>query len=105
MMTIIWVNHHAMFRYIKKAGHLLLLINSLVLMDIVLIPLAAGSPGEYLLLNPEDARAAAMIYGGVLAVGGVPYNLIWWYALRTPGLVHPNVYKSFGYNQCSHLGL
>jgi len=87
MMTIIWVNHHAMFRYIKKADHLLVLINSLVLMDVVLIPLAAASLGEYLLLNPEDARAAAMIYGGVLAVGGIPYNLIWWYALRTPGLV------------------
>lgn len=87
MMTIIWTNHHTMFCHIKKADHVLLLINSFLLMDVVLIPLAAGSMGEYLQMNQEDARMAAMIYGAVLTVGGIPFNLIWWYALKTPGLV------------------
>ncbi|HTC22339.1 MAG TPA: TMEM175 family protein [bacterium] len=87
MMTIIWANHHAMFCHIRKADHVLLLINSLLMMDVVLIPLAAGSLGEYMLMNPQDARMAAFIYGAVLTIGGIPFNMIWWYALRTPGLV------------------
>src|SRR5580698_8765259 len=87
MMTIIWANHHTMFCHIRKADHVLLLINSLLMMDVVLIPLAAGSLGEYLLMNPQDARMAAFIYGAVLTIGGIPFNMIWWYALRTPGLV------------------
>jgi uncharacterized membrane protein len=87
MITIIWSNHHAMFCHIKKADHILLLINSLLLMDIVLIPLAAGLLGEYMQLNLDDARIAAVIYGTLLTVGGIPFNLIWWYALKAPGLV------------------
>jgi uncharacterized membrane protein len=87
LITLIWANHHAMFRHIQKADHRLFLINSFLLMDIVLLPVAAGILGEALLAGLENARTAAVIYGLVLTVGGIPFNLIWWYALKNPRLL------------------
>jgi uncharacterized membrane protein len=87
LITLIWYNHHAMFRQIKRADYALFLMNAFLLMDIVLIPVAAGMLGECLLLSPENARTAAVIYGLVLMVGGIPFNLIWWHALKNPRLL------------------
>jgi uncharacterized membrane protein len=87
LITLIWFNHHEMFQHIKQADHTLFLMNAFLLMDIVLIPVAAGMLGECLLLSPENARTAAVIYGLVLMVGGIPFNLIWWHALKNPRLL------------------
>lgn len=48
----------------------------------VLFPLAAGLLGKYIRMNREDARMETMIYGSLLTLGGVPFNLIGWYGLR-----------------------
>src|SRR5258708_9877693 len=87
LITLFWVNHHNLFRYIRKADHTLLIINSFLLMDVVLLPLGAGLLGEYSPLTGEYARTAALIYGGLVLAGGIPIHLLLWYAIKTPGLV------------------
>jgi uncharacterized membrane protein len=87
LITLFWLNHHNLFRYIHKADHTLLIINSFLLMDVVLLPFGAALLGEYAPLTVEYARTAALIYGGLVLAAGIPINLLLWYAIKTPGLV------------------
>jgi uncharacterized membrane protein len=87
LITLFWLNHHNLFRYIRKADHTLLIINSFILMDVVLLPFGAALLGEYSPLGGEYARTAALIYGGLLLAGGIPINLLLWHAVKTPGMV------------------
>jgi uncharacterized membrane protein len=87
IITICWISHHNLFRIIRRADHVLLILNSFLLMTILLIPFGTALLGEYSLLAREEARTAVLVYGGLVTFGGIPFNLIWWHALRTPGLV------------------
>jgi len=87
IITICWISHHNLFRIIRRADHVLLILNSFLLMTILLIPLGTALLGEYSLLAKDEARTAVLVYGGLVTFGGIPFNLIWWHALRTPGLV------------------
>jgi uncharacterized membrane protein len=87
IITICWISHHNLFRIIRRADHVLLILNSFLLMTILLIPLGTALLGEYSLLAKDEARTSVLVYGGLVTFGGIPFNLIWWHALRTPGLV------------------
>src|ERR1700758_2435489 len=87
IITICWISHHNLFRIIRRADHVLLILNSFLLMTILLIPIGTALLGEYALLAKDEARTAVLVYGGLVTFGGIPFNLIWWHALRTPGLV------------------
>lgn len=89
IITAVWSNHHLMFHYIKKADHSLVLFNSLLMLDIVAIPFGAGLLGEHLAGPAENARAAALVYGGIITVGGIPFNLVWWYGSRDKDRLAP----------------
>lgn len=82
-----WANHHAMFRYIKRTDHGLLVISIMLLLCIAFIPFAASLLAEY--IQRDERAVGAFVYGITLTVGGVFFNLIWWYALRHPYLLNP----------------
>ena len=75
----IWINHHAMFRHIARADHVLLLLNVLHLMVIAFLPFPTAVLASAFSHGSGEAIAAAF-YGATLTVLGVLINGMWWYA-------------------------
>jgi uncharacterized membrane protein len=74
---IMWVNHHALFTYIRRVDRVLLLANLLLLMTISFLPYPTAVLAEH--LPDADSRApAAVFYGGTLVVIAISFNVLWW---------------------------
>lgn len=89
---IMWANHHALFRLVDRVDQLLLLANLLLLAGVSFLPFPARLIAGY--LAGPDARTAMLLYGGVLTVCAVAFNLIWHYATRR-GLLHAGLDAAF----------
>jgi len=85
IVGVVWGNHHTMFSYIKRSNHFLIILNLLLLLSIVVIAFTAALLGHY--IGTAGQQAAVMIYSGVLVIGGIFYNLLWWYASRNYNLI------------------
>ncbi|GGR95392.1 MULTISPECIES: TMEM175 family protein [Streptomyces] len=81
IIGVVWMNHHTMFYYIRRVDRVLLVLNLLLLMCVAFIPFSAAVLAEGLATG-QGSRTAAIFYGLVLTVGGIPFNAIWWYASR-----------------------
>lgn len=90
LVGAIWVNHHAMFRHIVRADGMLLVLNLLQLMLFAFVPFPTIVLAEAFRLGRGEGIAAAF-YGGVLGVGGVFVNAVWWYAARDRRLLSPDL--------------
>ena len=76
---IMWVNHHALFKYIRRVDRALLLANLLLLMTISFLPYPTAVLAEH--LPDADSRTpAAVFYGGTLVVIAISFNVLWWAA-------------------------
>lgn len=78
---VVWVNHHTMFSYIKRADQMLIVLNLLLLLTVALIPFPAALLAQYI-GHPHDQQVAVLVYSGTFALGGVAYNLLWRHAAR-----------------------
>ena len=78
---VIWANHHAMFHYIRRTDHKLLVYNLLLLMAVAVLPFTSALLAEYVRGREADLRIAAMVYSGMLGVCGVFFNAVWHHAL------------------------
>jgi len=78
---VIWANHHAMFHYIRRTDHKLLVYNLLLLMAVAVLPFTTALLAEYVRGREADLRIAAMVYSGMLGVCGVFFNAVWHHAL------------------------
>lgn len=90
LIGAIWVNHHAMFRYIVRADGTLLVLNLLHLMVVAFMPFSTAVLAQAFLRGTDEPIAAAF-YGAVLAVGGVFVNAMWRYAAHEHRLLGPGV--------------
>jgi uncharacterized membrane protein len=79
---IMWMNHHTLFGHVRLIDRPLLVLNLLLLMGVVAIPFPTALVAEHLTgPNRSGGSAAAVIYGVVMIVISVFYNLIWQYVL------------------------
>jgi len=85
IIGVTWANHHTMFAHIKRTDHFFLLINLAFLFWIAAIPFAAALLGEY--IQRAEEQTAAVMYGGVLTIGGIFFNMIWLYAIGPADLI------------------
>ncbi|MEI1277696.1 TMEM175 family protein [Leptospira venezuelensis] len=90
IITVVWTNHHTIFRYVKYVDHNLTILNNLLLLNIIIIPFCSEMLGEYILLDNENSKIAALIYGGWIALGGIPFNLVWRYGVKKEYLRNPD---------------
>jgi uncharacterized membrane protein len=81
LIGLTWANLHTMFDHIERGDRALLFINTLLLMDVAFIPFSAGVMAQTLRTGEHEQLGTAL-YGAVIAVGGLPFNLIWWWARR-----------------------
>ncbi len=82
-----WANHHNRFRYIARSDHVLLFVNTLLLMFMAFIPFPTALLAEYGLGSDDERTAAAVLYSGTLAVTAVFFTLLWLYAATNRRLV------------------
>lgn len=73
-----WVNHHNIFKYIKRTDHWFLFINGFLLMGITLVPFPTALLAQY--FGTPSERVAMVVYGGFFIWIGVGYNLLWFYS-------------------------
>ncbi len=75
---IMWLNHHKIFKHIKRIDNGLLLLNILLLMIIVLIPVPTSLLANYLFDTTQ--HAAAIIYSVTCFLMAFCFNILWRYA-------------------------
>lgn len=90
LIGIIWVNHHNLFRLVRRIDHMLLMINLALLLCVAFIPFPTALVARYL---REDAGAPAVAaYGITLTFTAIIYNCLWFYlVLNRDRLMHTNV--------------
>ena len=81
---IMWINHHAMFQYIRRVDRNLMLLHIPFLLLVSAVPYPTSLVAAF--LSTADARAAALFYGGTFTAIALTYNAIWWYGIRDPHL-------------------
>ena len=75
---IMWINHHRLFVVIRRADHMLLLLNGLLLLGVTFVPYPTAVVVEY--IRRADASVAAAVYNGTFTVIAIFFNLLWHYA-------------------------
>jgi uncharacterized membrane protein len=83
---IMWINHHAVFRQIRKVDRTFLAINVIFLMVIAFIPFPTHVLAAHL---HHDAQAAAFFYGLTNIFMAVMFSSVWFYAARGRRLIAP----------------
>jgi uncharacterized membrane protein len=77
IIGLMWVNHHALFQYIRRVDRPLMLANLLLLMGVGLLPFATAVLARHLADAAVRTQATAF-YGATLAFTSITYNLVWW---------------------------
>jgi uncharacterized membrane protein len=89
-ILIMWVSHHRMFSYIRRADPPFLFANGLLLFVVSLVPFPTAVLAEY--FEKPGATAAGALYGGTFVLGAVSYNVVWRVAIGRGGrLLRPGV--------------
>jgi uncharacterized membrane protein len=77
VIGVVWLNHHALFHFLKRVDRNALTLNLILLMCVAFIPYSTALIGNYGKLQPVIA-----FYGLSLTFTGVIYNLLWFYIVR-----------------------
>jgi len=79
-ILVMWINHHNLFRLIRRTDHPFLLLNGLLLLSVTTVPFATSLLATY--LRQPDKRAAQVVYGVVSLMMATAFNRMWAYASR-----------------------
>ena len=79
-VLIVWVNHHALFRIIRRTDQPFMLLNGFLLMVVTAIPFGTAVLAAY--LQHPDRKVAQVIYSGLLLLLTLTTNRMWSYAAR-----------------------
>ncbi len=77
----VWANHHVMFDHIRHADRLVLFLNTVLLMDIALLPFAAAVLASAF-RDGHGERTAVLVHGIAFELAAVLFNVIWWHVRR-----------------------
>lgn len=91
-VLVMWVNHHNLFRYIRRSTQLFLFLNGLLLLFVAFVPFPTALLAEY--IGHREAPVAAAIYAGTFVALAVAFNLLWWYASNGKRLLDRRVTES-----------
>lgn len=86
-ILVMWVNHHRIFRVIRKSDDGFLFWNGLLLMCITIVPFPTALIAQY--MDTGAARAAASVYSGMGLVIALAFTALWRYAITNGRLLTP----------------
>jgi uncharacterized membrane protein len=72
VIGVIWLNHHALFHFLKRVDRITLTLNLFLLMCIAFIPCSTAIVGLY-----SQYPRIVGFYGFSLAITGYVYNVLW----------------------------
>jgi uncharacterized membrane protein len=81
LVAQVWANHHVLFDHIRHADRLLLFLNTVLLMDIAVLPFVASVLANSF-RDGQGERTAVVLHGVAFEVAAGLFNVIWWYARR-----------------------
>jgi uncharacterized membrane protein len=87
VIGIMWVNHHSMFKQIRRTDRSLLFLNLLLLLWTALLPFPTSLISRYLGDGGTDAKVAEAVYAANLTLAAIAFSLIWTYAVRHHRLI------------------
>ncbi|HEX3049269.1 MAG TPA: TMEM175 family protein [Aggregatilineaceae bacterium] len=87
-ISVMWVNHHHLFKLIARADNRLLFLNSLLLMLITFLNFSTALLAEY--IENDERRIAALVYAGTMVLIALIFNLLWRYASSGYHLLKPD---------------
>jgi TMEM175 potassium channel family protein len=90
---IMWINHHAMFEYIRRADRRLMLINVLFLLAISFVPFPTAVLADNL-LDPAARVAATAFYSAAFVLCAVCFNLVWWAGTSDRSLLAADLHEA-----------
>ena len=82
-ILIMWVNHHRLFSFIRRADARFLYANGLLLFVVTLVPFPTAVLAEY--FEKPGATTAGLVYGGTFVLGSIAYNVLWTVAIGRGG--------------------
>src|SRR2546422_895824 len=89
-ISVMWANHHDLFRIIDKCDRGLMLTNAILLMTISFLPFPTSVLAEHMQDDGANRQAALLAYGGTMVVVALAYNLLWRY-VRARGLLRDDL--------------
>jgi len=91
LVGINWANHRVMFSKFARANHVLIWLNMLYLMvGVAFMPIPTAILGDWI-GNPQNQVVAAVFYGVASIIGGLAFNMIWWYGAYVGKLTLPTL--------------
>src|SRR3954451_25400247 len=87
VIGIMWVNHHSMFKQIRRSDRSLLFLNLLLLLWTALLPFPTALIARNLGEGGIDAKVAEAVYGANFTLAAIASRLIWSYALPHRALI------------------
>jgi len=91
VIGINWANHRVMFANFARANHGLVWLNLLYLMvGVAFMPIPTAVLGEWL-GSPKNQVVATLFYGIASTIGGLVFNVVWWYGAYATKLTHPEL--------------
>ena len=88
-ILVMWLNHHAIFRVVRRSDHWLYVLNGLLLLVISVIPFPTSLMAEY--LQHPGGRVAAVVFASTYLLLALAFNAVWHYFLRHPELHDPRL--------------
>lgn len=79
VIGIIWVNHHAIFRYVVRVDRVVLFLNLGLLMAVSFLPFPTALFARYLRDSGTNGHVAAFVYGSTMTVLSIVWSALWWY--------------------------
>jgi len=88
IVCIWWVAHHHLFVLLRKSDRGLLWFNSIFLLWLAFVPFPTALLGDY-----PGQRVAVVVYGTVMALAGVSFSWMRFYAFFVGKLVYADIDK------------
>jgi len=96
-ILVMWLNHHNIVQFIRRADRLFFVLNGLLLMMITFLnyPTALAAEATHSgfanlsAVAQLDQRFAAQVYTGTMVIIAALYNALWFSAILGRRLVHP----------------
>lgn len=89
-ILIMWVNHHSIFKLIRRIDTHLLFANGFLLLLVTAVPFPTALVSDYLTTQSE-AKVACAAYAGIFVLINIAYNLLWWEISAHRRLLKPSV--------------
>jgi uncharacterized membrane protein len=86
IIGVLWINHHALFHFLKKVDRVSLIINLVMLMCVAFIPYPTALIAQY-----GHNRTVVMLFGCTMALAGFAFSALWFYAVRQYLRTEPHI--------------